>query len=156
MLKFIPLILVVTLVSAPAAPAPAPIDYTQDIRPILAENCFYCHGQDATKREAKLRLDTREGQRVNNVVVPGQPNESELIARILSTEEDEQMPPADSHRILTPAQKDTLRRWVAEGAPFTPHWTFSAPTRPTPPAVRGENWIQNPIDRFVLARLETE
>jgi len=158
MLKFLPLLLVVVLVPAPAAPAPAPppIDYTHDIRPILAENCFYCHGQDATKRKAKLRLDTHEGQLANDVVVPGKPTESELIARILSTEEDEQMPPADSHRVLTAAQKDTLRRWVAQGAPFTPHWTFAAPTRPTPPAVRAENWIQNPIDRFVLARLETE
>ena len=158
MLKFLPLLLLVALVPAPAAPAPAPppIDYTHDIRPILAENCFYCHGQDATKREAKLRLDTHEGQLANEVVVPGKPNESELIARILSNEEDEQMPPADSHRVLTAAQKDTLRRWVAEGAPFTPHWTFSAPTRPNPPAVRAEKWIENPIDRFVLARLETE
>ena len=156
MLRSLPLFLVVALVPVPAATALAPIDYTHDIRPILAENCFYCHGQDATKRKAKLRLDTREGQLANAVVVPGQPTESELIARILSTEDDEQMPPADSHRILTPSQKDTLRRWVAEGAPFTPHWTFSAPKRPTPPAVRGENWIQNPIDRFVLARLETE
>jgi mono/diheme cytochrome c family protein len=122
MLKFLQLFLLVALVPAPAAPAPAPapIDYTRDIRPILAENCFYCHGQDATKREAKLRLDTHEGQLANEVVVPGKPNESELIARILSNEEDEQMPPADSHRVLTAAQKDTLRRWVAEGAPFTP------------------------------------
>ncbi|NBQ59218.1 MAG: hypothetical protein EBU32_12750, partial [Opitutaceae bacterium] len=78
MLKFIPLFLVVTLVPAPAATLPTSIDYTHDIRPILAENCFYCHGQDATKRKAKLRLDTREGQLANEVVVPGQPTESEL------------------------------------------------------------------------------
>jgi cytochrome c553 len=145
-----------TLGTACAIPTPPPVDYAQDVRPILAENCFYCHGQDATKRKAKLRLDTREGQLSHEVIIPHQPDDSDLITRIFSTLDDEQMPPANSHRALTLAQKALLKRWVAEGAPYTPHWAFTAITRPTPPPVRREKWVHNPIDRFVLARLEIE
>ncbi|MSU23419.1 MAG: DUF1553 domain-containing protein [Opitutus sp.] len=154
MLAFFLLTLVVRPLAA-AARAPAPLDYGRDIRPILAENCFYCHGQDATKRKAKLRLDTLEGQRSKEVVVPGQPADSELINRIFSDEEDERMPPLDSHRSLTPAQKDLLRRWVAEGAPFAAHWAFTPLVRPAAPAVRQTKWVRHPLDRFVLASLET-
>jgi hypothetical protein len=145
-----------TLGTALAIPTPPPVDYAHDVRPILAENCFYCHGQDATKRKAKLRLDTREGQLSHEVIIPHQPDDSDLITRIFSTLDDEQMPPANSHRALTLAQKALLKRWVAEGAPYTPHWAFTAITRPTPPTVRREKWVHNPIDRFVLARLESE
>ena len=132
------------------------IDYSRDVRPILAENCFHCHGQDAARREAKLRLDTFEGQRQNDTIVPGKPDDSELIYRILSDEEDVQMPPRDSHRMLSSAQKNLLRRWVEEGAPFSPHWAFTKIVRPTAPAVQAVDWAINPIDRFVLAKLEQE
>lgn len=140
-----------------ATPAsPARLNYGTDIRPILSENCFYCHGQDESRRKAKLRLDTREGQLSHDAVVPGKPADSELIFRILSDDPEERMPPLDSHRSLTTAQKDLLRRWVAEGASFESHWAFSAPTRPALPEVKATKWVRNPIDRFVLAKLEAE
>ena len=141
---------------AAAERTPTPLDYGRDIRPILAENCFYCHGQDATKRKAKLRLDTLEGQRNNEVVVPDKPAASELVIRIFADDGDEEhMPPLDSHRALTLAQKNLLRRWVAEGAPFAAHWAFTPLTRPALPTVRQAKWVHNPIDRFVLGSLET-
>lgn len=134
----------------------APLDYGRDVRPILAENCFQCHGQDAGTRKGKLRLDTHEGQGKPGVIVAGKPDESELIARILSPYEDERMPPADSPRTLSAAQKDVLKRWVEEGAPFAEHWAFAAPRRPALPDVKQRAWVRSPVDRFILARIETE
>ena len=110
-----------------------PVDYTHDVRPILAENCFYCHGQDAAKRKAKLRLDTKEGQRANDIIIPGDVENSELIARIFSADEDEHMPPKSSNRQLTDEQKAILNRWVKEGAVFAPHWSFTSLKRPSVP-----------------------
>jgi len=150
---------VVALVLASAAVrsvSAAPVDYSREVRPILAENCFHCHGQDANHREAKLRLDTFEGQRHDDVIVPGRPADSELVFRILSEEPDEKMPPLSSHRALTTEQKETLRRWVAEGAPFSAHWAFTPIVRPVPVAVKHSGWVVNPIDQFVLAKLESE
>lgn len=132
------------------------IDYSRDIRPILSENCFQCHGQDPAKREAKLRLDTFEGQRKGDTIVPGKPDDSELIYRIFSDEEDVQMPPRTSHRSLSSEQRSLLRRWIEEGAPFSPHWAFTRIERPNPPAVHARGWVINPIDQFVLAKLEHE
>jgi hypothetical protein len=143
--------------SAWAARPPAPVDYGREVRPILSENCFYCHGQDANKRKAKLQLNTLAGQRTNDMIVPGQPAKSEVIRRILSTDPDEQMPPPDSHRTLTAAQKDVLKRWVAEGAKFSGHWAFDPLVRPAVPAIRGQkSEVRNPIDAFVLAKLRQE
>jgi hypothetical protein len=131
------------------------VDYGRDIRPILAENCFYCHGQDASKRKAKMRLDTFDGQRgKSGIIIPGRPDDSELIKRIVTADNDDLMPPADSHRALKDGQKQLLRRWIAEGAPFDSHWAFATPSRPAEPAVRNAAWPRNPIDRFVLAKLE--
>lgn len=139
------------LAAAPASAAGgALVDYSRDVRPILSNNCFYCHGQDPSHRKGRLRLDTAEGQAKEGVIVAGKPNESELIARILSTDEDEQMPPRDSNKSLTGEQKDILRRWIAEGAKFSNHWAFAAPHRPPVPAA-GKGWARNPIDRFVAA-----
>lgn len=112
------------------------IDYGREVRPILADNCFHCHGQDAEARKGKLRLDTREGQRREGIIVAGKPAESELIARISSPHEDEWMPPPESNRTLNDAQKETLRRWIAEGAPFGEHWAFAALKRPPLPELR--------------------
>jgi hypothetical protein len=131
-----------------------PIQYNRDIRPILAENCFACHGPDSNARKADLRLDRRDDAIQAGVIVPGDSDSSELVARILSEEEMEQMPPAGSNKKLTPQQKELLKRWVASGAEYQPHWSFIAPERPTPPAVKDEAWVRNPIDRFILAKLE--
>lgn len=118
-----------------AASKPDPATLVAEVRPLLSANCFHCHGQDPTTRKAKLRLDTVEGQRTNGIVVPGQPEKSELIARIYTTNADDLMPPADSHRTLTAAQKELLNRWVAAGAPWQSHWAFAAPVRPAVPGV---------------------
>ncbi len=131
------------------------VDYGRDIRPILAENCFYCHGQDASKRKAKMRLDTFDGQRgKGGIILPGRPDDSELVKRILTADRDDLMPPPDSHRALKEPQKQLLRRWIAEGATFDSHWAFITPSRPAEPAVANGAWSRNPIDRFVLAKLE--
>ncbi len=147
------------MVTASAA-APAPLEFNRDIRPILSENCFHCHGQDASKREAKLRLDEREsaGRERDGftVIVPGNPDESELIQRITSKDSAEVMPPPDSHKSLTPAQVDVLRRWISEGAAYQKHWAFETPRRAELPGVRATTWPRHAIDRFVLARLERE
>ncbi|MBX3400674.1 MAG: PSD1 domain-containing protein [Gemmataceae bacterium] len=129
--------------------AAPPISYGRDVRPILSENCFFCHGQDPNQRKAELRLDTREGQREGDVVVPGKPNASELVARILATDA-KKMPPAKSNRKLTDEQKEILKRWIAEGANFEEHWAFVAPKRPEIPKIDG---VSNPIDAFIRSKL---
>ena len=127
----------------------AAVDYAREVRPILAESCFQCHGQDAATRKGKLRLDTREGQAKPGVIVAGKPEESELIARILSPHEDEVMPPPEAKRVLTADQKAILQAWVKEGAVFEEHWAFrplALEAQAKPPA----------IDALVQARLERE
>ena len=131
------------------------IDFNRDIRPILSENCFYCHGQDANKREADLRLDHREVAIETGAIAPGNVTGSSLIDRIDSDNPDTLMPPPDSNRRLSPQQKDLLRNWIASGARYQQHWAFVAPKRPLEPAVSRSDWVRNPIDRFVLARLES-
>jgi len=144
----------------PPAAAPAHLEFNRDIRPILSENCFYCHGLDPKHREAKLRLDLPEEATRDlggySAVVPGKPEESEVTARINSDDRDEQMPPPKSNRKLTPAQKETIREWIAQGAEYQKHWAFAPPRRAPLPDVQQRGWPRNPADRFVLARLETE
>ena len=130
------------------------IDFNRDIRPILSENCFYCHGQDANKREADLRLDVRTAALEHDAFVPGDPESSTLIERILSSDPDMQMPPPKSNRRLTDEQKVLLERWIAEGAEYVPHWAFTTPVRPELPSVGDGSWCRLPIDRFVLNKLE--
>ncbi len=127
----------------------AKLDYNEDVRPILAENCFYCHGPDANKRKAKLRLDVREDALKHKAFVPGDAEASDLLKRLSSKDSDEVMPPPDSHRTVTAAQKEILRRWIAEGAEYQPHWAFVAPVRPALPA----NGERHPVDAFVVAKL---
>lgn len=146
--------------ATPSPAAPARIEYNRDIRPILSENCFSCHGADAASRKAKLRLDsfadaTAKREDGSPAIVPGNSKESEAIRRLFVADDD-LMPPEKSHKILTAAQKDLLKRWVAEGAEYQPHWAFIAPTRPTPPKVKNPKWVRNPVDEFILARLEQE
>ncbi len=132
------------------------IDFNRDIRPILSENCFYCHGQDANKRQAELRLDQRDVAVKVGAITPGDVAKSSLVARILSDDPEQMMPPPKSNRRLSPEQKKLLERWIADGANYQAHWAFVAPTRPAEPAVQRAEWVRNPIDRFVLARLESE
>ncbi len=140
---------------AAAERAPEPLDFNRDIRPILAENCFYCHGQDANKRQADLRLDVREVAVAAKAIVPRDLAASTLAARIRSTDPEQQMPPPKSNRRLTDAQRKLLERWIEEGAAYANHWAFVPPTRPAEPAVKRETWPRNAIDRFVLAKLES-
>ena len=131
-----------------------PLDFSRDIRPILAENCFFCHGQDGQKREADLRLDDRAAALAAGAIVPGDPGASTALERIHSSDPDLQMPPPDSNRKLSQEQKRLLDRWIKAGAEYAPHWAFVAPQRPRPPAVQQADWPRNDIDRFVLAKLE--
>lgn len=135
----------------------AKVGFNRDVLPILAENCFACHGFDKDKRKADLRLDQREVALADRdgirAIVPGQPKESELWLRIESKDEDEVMPPSKTGKELTAAQRDTLRRWIEQGAAYEPHWAYAPPKSVAPPAVRGST---SPIDRFVRSRLAAE
>ena len=142
-------------VAAPRVHA-QPIDFNRDIRPILSENCFYCHGQDSNKRQAELRLDQRDAAVKAGAITPGDVAKSSLVARILSDDSEQMMPPPKSNRRLSPEQKKLLERWIADGANYQAHWAFVPPTRPAEPVVQRADWVRNPIDRFVLARLESE
>ena len=130
------------------------IEFNRDIRPILSDNCFRCHGPDKGHRKAKLRLDDRSVAIEQGVIVPGKPDESELVARIFASDPEDRMPPADSHKQLTAAQKDLLKRWIAEGAEYQPHWAYLKPTRPPLPAVKNKAWVRTPVDAFILHELE--
>ena len=132
----------------------APLEYNRDIRPILAEQCFACHGADSASRKADLRLDVREAAVDFGAIVEGAPEESELIARILSSDPDLIMPPPSTKKSLTAEEKQLLRRWIKEGAEYQPHWSLIQPSRPALPEVQDKAWIKNDIDRFVLQRLE--
>ncbi|HEV8482953.1 MAG TPA: DUF1553 domain-containing protein [Blastocatellia bacterium] len=139
------------------AQAAKAIDFDRDIRPILSDTCFACHGPDAGQRMAELRFDTKEGAFAKQgVIVPGDSQKSRLIQRITAPTSEMRMPPAYSGRSLTDKQIDLLRRWVDEGARWETHWAYVAPIRPDLPAVKSPAWVRNPIDNFVLARLERE
>ena len=145
-----------TWLSATASPAAQPnsIDFNRDIRPILSDTCFHCHGPDKGRRKADLRLDQEEAAR--KVIVAGQLDKSALIRRITSSDPAQRMPPASAPRKLSNEQIDLLKRWVEQGAKWQKHWAFVPPIRPELPAVKSEKWALNPIDRFILARLEKE
>lgn len=145
---------IVSGATAVATAQDAPIVYNRDIRPILADNCFACHGPDSAARKADLRLDRSEAAAAMKAIIPGKPDESAVIHRINSNDPDEVMPPPSTKKSLTAKQKDLLRRWIASGAEYQPHWSFIAPTRPAVPKVKGAAWVRNPIDAFVLAKLE--
>jgi hypothetical protein len=136
---------------AEEAPLPAKIEFNRDVRPILSENCFHCHGFDQKTREANRRLDTREGALAENdgirAIVPGKLRESDTHVRIHSSDKDEKMPPADSGKKLTARQIAILDKWVEQGADYQEHWAYIAPSKPAPPSG------QHPIDALVRARL---
>ncbi|RLS34532.1 MAG: DUF1549 domain-containing protein, partial [Planctomycetota bacterium] len=135
--------------------AQQPLDFNRDIRPILSENCLYCHGQDPAKRQGELRLDDREAAIAAGAIVPEDAEGSSLLQRIHSENPDELMPPPKSNRRLSEEQKALLKRWIAEGAVYQKHWAFVTPQRSPEPAVQNPEWAHNAIDRFVLARLES-
>ena len=137
------------------------LSYSHDIRPILADNCFACHGHDDQKRKANLRLDlrdtaTRPAKDGAIAIVPGKLDQSELVRRISAAKDDDRMPPPSSNKKLAPGQIQTLRQWVADGAPYEKHWAFVAPVRPAVPQVKDGTWPRNAIDHFILSRLESE
>ena len=143
-----------------AEPVPETVQFNRDIRPILSNLCYHCHGPDKTKRQAKLRFDTREGlfarRDDHTVVVPGKPATSALYQRITSRDADERMPPADSGLTLTPRQAQLIQKWIAQGASWQPHWSFIPATRPPLPRVSRPEWPRNAIDHFILSRLDRE
>ncbi|MDA7866698.1 DUF1549 domain-containing protein [Verrucomicrobia bacterium] len=136
------------------------ISFNQDIRPILSENCFLCHGPDDESRSAGLRLDQPEGASAVRdgiaAIVKGDPERSELIRRIETEDPDDQMPPTDSERHLSPEQKATLRAWIAAGAPYERHWAFEPITKPEVPMTPGYTQSRNPIDHFIQRKLVDE
>ena len=136
-------------------------DFNRDIRPLLSHNCFACHGPDEHDRRGGLRLDDRDAavaelESGSRAIVPGHPEESELVARLHQTDPDVVMPPPESNHVLTAEQKQLLAAWIAAGAPYAPHWAYVGPRRHGPPAVKDASWSINWIDPFVLARLEAE
>jgi hypothetical protein len=131
-------------------PLPGVIDFNRDVRPILADNCYQCHGPDKNKRKANLRLDTAEGRRV---IVPGKPGQSELVRRITTEDKDERMPDPKSGKRLSPRQIALVTKWVEQGGEWKGHWSYLKPVRPELPAVAAAGFVKNPIDRFVLAKL---
>jgi hypothetical protein len=139
-----------------AGPA-QPISFSRDILPILSNNCFACHGPDEQQRKTRFHFDTREGAfKKAGVIVPGDAAESLLIEMVAHADPAQRMPPAESGRALTAGQIQLLRRWIDEGAQWDTHWAYVPPTRAEPPTVKNERWVRNPIDRFILARLERE
>ncbi|MBI1760886.1 MAG: DUF1549 domain-containing protein [Acidobacteria bacterium] len=136
------------------------LDFNRDIRPILSDKCFACHGPDATAKRIKLRLDSEAAAKADlgghRAIVPGDTTRSELVRRITAADEAERMPPSHAPHQLTAQEIETLTEWVKQGAPWQQHWAFIPPARPAWPAVKNRAWVRNAIDAFVLARLEKE
>ncbi|MGA2248233.1 MAG: DUF1553 domain-containing protein [Verrucomicrobiota bacterium] len=139
-------------------PAKCGIEFNRDVRPILAENCFSCHGTDSAARKANLRLDrfetaTNKLEDGAVAIVPGHPEKSEMVRRIFATDDDH-MPPAKVNKVLKTEQEELLKQWIAGGAKYQPHWSFIAPVKAPVPSVKNPKWVHNPVDNFILVRLE--
>ena len=142
-----------------SAEASSRVEFNRDVRPVLAEYCFHCHGPDPGTRKANLRLDTEAGffakaESGESPIVKGNPEGSPLYKRLVTRDKDELMPPPKSHKELKPAQIALLKSWIEQGAPWQAHWSLIPPVRPTVPGTRSAAWAKNAVDRFVLARLE--
>ncbi|MEM0913269.1 MAG: PSD1 and planctomycete cytochrome C domain-containing protein [Planctomycetota bacterium] len=147
--------------SASGADTPERISFNRQIRPILSDNCFACHGPDPETRASGLRLDIREDAVTfergdGRAIVPGDHRSSAVYRRVTSGDADEVMPPPETHKSISPEQAALLAAWIDQGAEYEPHWAYVAPTRPGVPEVRQADWPTNAIDAFVLARLEAE
>ena len=140
--------------------SPPPLEFNRDVRPILSNRCYHCHGPDALQRKGDLRLDRPDGLEADRggyrILAPGRPEESELLRRATSGDPAERMPPPETGHELTAAEVATLRRWISEGAAWQPHWSLVPPKAVEPPAVARTDWPRGPLDRFILARLERE
>ncbi|MCS7047541.1 MAG: DUF1549 domain-containing protein, partial [Gemmataceae bacterium] len=145
-------VLLVAAVMAPLTRAQQKVDFARDVRPILSNHCFKCHGP--AKQEAGLRLDDRNIALKRQRIVPGDPAASKVLQRVLSTDSEERMPPPGAGEPLTSDQVATLRHWIAQGADYAPHWAFIRPQRVAPPTVKHATWNGHPIDRFIADRLE--
>ncbi len=136
------------------------VDFQKEIRPILSQKCYKCHGPDEAAREADLRLDTFRGATEDRggykAITPGNHSQSELFARISSESDDDRMPPADSGLQLTPEEIQAIKKWIQQGAQYKQHWAFVEPALPELPMVSQTDWSRNPIDLFILAKLEKE
>jgi hypothetical protein len=145
--------------TAAAQEPPQPLSFNRDVRPILADKCFPCHGPDAGKRQAELRLDHAENALADRggyaAIVPRRPDESEVVKRIRSEDADERMPPADFGKLLSADEIQILLRWVAEGGAYEPHWSYVPPRRWPLPPIQDRHWPRDEIDVFLLAQLET-
>jgi mono/diheme cytochrome c family protein len=158
-------VLAILLITAgPLAPtaraADKAVEFNRDIRPILSNNCFVCHGPDNNLRKADLRLDQDKGlyddRDGSRIIAPGKPMESELFQRITSTEKAKRMPPAKANKELTKEQIELIRVWIQQGGKYQKHWSLIAPVKTDAPPAKNSAWVQNPIDAFILARLEKE
>ncbi|MEM7013553.1 MAG: DUF1549 domain-containing protein [Verrucomicrobiota bacterium] len=138
----------------------AEIDFNNDIRPILSNNCFACHGPDEEERKAGMRLDTFEGAIEDHggyaALVPGDAEKSELFYRVITDDPDEIMPPAKHGKPLSPSEIELIKRWIEQGGEYAKHWAYVKPERPKPPGVSRPDWPRNDIDKFLLARLDSE
>ncbi len=157
LLTWVLILLSVATVSA------APLDFNRDVKPILSNNCYQCHGPDADERKGGsdgLRLDTADGATHDlggyAAIVPGKPESSEAIKRILSADPDEVMPPKHTGKRLSPREIDVLRRWISEGGRYATHWSYAQPVRPELPKISDAAWVKTPVDRFILSRLDQE
>src|SRR5437773_2566499 len=136
-----------------------PVDFSSQIRPIISSKCFSCHGPDDSSRKAKLRLDLRDEalkeRKGVRPIVPGDPATSEIVRRITTADLDDLMPPPKSGRTLSAPEIDLIKRWIQQGAPYTPHWAFVKPERPPLPKIKTKSWPRNAVDFFILANLES-
>ncbi len=135
------------------------VQFNRDIRPIMSDTCFHCHGPDKNSRKGGMRLDIREealkpAKSGAIPIVPGKPEESEIIKRLFTSDKDDLMPPPEAHKELTSAQKELIKKWVAEGAKYEMHWAYTPLVRPAVPVVKEKAAVKNPIDAYILARLE--
>jgi hypothetical protein len=146
---------------APAQEAREKIHFNRDIRPLLSDTCWKCHGPDTKNNTSDVRLDSRDAalkefEPGRFAIVPGKPEQSELYRRLVTADRSDKMPPPKSNKALTPAQIDLFRRWILEGAEFQGHWAYVPPRKTAPPAVRNAAWARTPIDAFLLAGMERD
>lgn len=140
-----------------ARAAEPPVDFSRDIKPILSGRCYACHGPDEKARKAELRLDVRDDAIKSKSLIPGNSKESEVVRRVLAKDPEEMMPPAKSKKpVLTAKEVELLKRWIDEGAKYSEHWSYAKLTRPAVPTPKNAAWVRNPVDAFVLDRLEKE
>src|SRR6476660_3165078 len=151
--------LLLTLAFSSVALAEPAVDFNRDVRPILTDKCYACHGPDEKHREAKLRLDVEKDAKATRdgvpAIVPGKPDESELVRRITTDDSDERMPPKKANKPLKPAEIEILKRWVGEGAKWSTHWAYVPPAKHQVPQIQSD-WPVNRRGRFILSRLERE